>query len=117
MPKATWSRRGAGPRATLAGGATLRPAVASVAPSAQWGDALAAGRPPSPSPALLGVPPVHLGRPRRPNLRRSPPPGNPGPAADPTPQCRDGARGREPAYVRQRARASAVPPLRRRLRP
>ncbi|KAG8510554.1 Peptidyl-prolyl cis-trans isomerase A, partial [Galemys pyrenaicus] len=41
----------------------------------------------------------------------------PEPAPAPTPQRCDGARGREPACVRKRARAPAVPPLWRRLQP
>lgn len=123
MPKATQRpqprarSRGRGPggtRATLAGGATLRPAFASVAPSAQWGHALAAGlRRPARAAASVSLPPGSpsgsAGQPGlTPGSRTPSPTGSPRRSADTEP-----AGGNLPAPP-ARTRAP-VPPLRRRL--
>lgn len=110
-----------GARATLASGATLGPAFASVAPSAQWGHALAAAlrRPARAAAAValflrtLGL--RRLAWPPFPPPPPPPPPSAPhsrlGPDWVPTPQHRDGARGREPASTASaHARPGPAPP-------
>lgn len=68
---ASQSGMGPGPRATLAGGATLRPAFASVAPSARWEDVLAAGPGRCVSVGLPPTQPAHQGGLQAPSPTRS----------------------------------------------